>query len=148
VPETSELLRLIDAANAADAAAGARLEALFGVSRTLAVYGTLAPGRPNHHVVAPLGGAWTSGFLVGDLSDDGWGTTLGYPAYRPRAGGRLIAAHVLVSDALPRAWRELDAFEGPEYRRILTPIFALGAADERALITVANVYAVAATLPA
>ncbi len=124
-----------------------RLEALFVASRTLAVYGTLAPGRPNHHVVAPLGGAWTSGFIVGDLSDDGWGKTPGYPAFRPRAGGPLIAAHVLVSDALPRAWSELDAFEGPEYRRILTPVFAVGGADERTLTTVANVYAVAATLP-
>src|SRR5215203_2252433 len=33
-----------------------RLDALFRTSHTLAVYGTLAPGRPNHHVLAPLGG--------------------------------------------------------------------------------------------
>jgi len=32
------------------------LEARFHVGRVLAVYGTLAPGKPNHHVVAPLGG--------------------------------------------------------------------------------------------
>jgi hypothetical protein len=36
-----------------------RLEALFRTSQALAVYGTLAPGQPNHHVVAPLGGEWT-----------------------------------------------------------------------------------------
>jgi hypothetical protein len=32
-----------------------RLDDLFRTSHTLAVYGTLVPGRPNHHVVAPLG---------------------------------------------------------------------------------------------
>jgi hypothetical protein len=33
-----------------------QLDALFRTSYTLAVYGTLALGQPNHHVVAPLGG--------------------------------------------------------------------------------------------
>jgi hypothetical protein len=64
-----EVKRLVDAANAlrrqsdaSGSAAGSdgrraeqRLDALFGSSHTLAVYGTLAPGQPNHHVVAPLG---------------------------------------------------------------------------------------------
>ncbi len=64
-----EVGRLVEAANAprwrrdptgravgSDARrAERRLDDLFGTSHTLAVYGTLAPGRPNHHVVAPLG---------------------------------------------------------------------------------------------
>ena len=44
-----------------------QLDVLFRTSHTLAVYGTLAPGKPNHHVVAPLGGEWTDGLIEGDL---------------------------------------------------------------------------------
>src|SRR3712207_7728844 len=63
-----------------------QLDALFRTSRTLAVYGTLAPGQPNHHVVAPLGGEWTDGLIEGDLLPAGWGAALGYPGLRPRVG--------------------------------------------------------------
>ena len=66
----SEVEHLVAAANAVrrrrDASGGKaesdglraerRLDAHFGAGHRLAVYGTLAPGRPNHHVVAPLGG--------------------------------------------------------------------------------------------
>jgi gamma-glutamylcyclotransferase (GGCT)/AIG2-like uncharacterized protein YtfP len=140
-----------DGSGLASAPSGAdaegQLEALFGVSRRLAVYGTLAPGRQNHHVVAPLGGEWVEGLVVGDLSAEGWGATLGYPAFRPRAGGAAIAVQVLTSAALPAAWPELDAFEGAEYRRILVPVFRPGPAHERPLYTVANLYAAASDWP-
>jgi hypothetical protein len=79
------------AASPGEVDAEGRLEALYGVSRALAVYGTLAPGRPNHHVVAPLGGTWTAGTVEGDLFAEGWGATLGHPAFRPRAGGPAVA---------------------------------------------------------
>lgn len=152
-----EVTRLIAAVNAArghgegrgpsrapDAAdAEGALEARFRVSQALAVYGTLAPGRPNHHVVAPLGGEWTAGVVVGELSPVGWGATLGYPAFRPRADGAAVAVQVLTSDRLPEAWTRLDAFEGPAYRRILVPVFGPDASAERRLSTVANLYAVA-----
>jgi gamma-glutamylcyclotransferase (GGCT)/AIG2-like uncharacterized protein YtfP len=151
----AEVTRLVTAANAtrwrsdvsgqahAPGAVDAerRLEALFRLSHTLAVYGTLAPGRPNHHVVAPLGGEWTHGLVEGDLSPVGWGATLGYPAFRPRAGGPAVAVQVLTSPALAAAWPTLDRFEGPEYRRILVPVFSPGPADGRRLYTVANLYA-------
>jgi len=120
-----------------------RLDTLFAVNRTLAVYGTLAPGRPNHYIVAPLGGEWTEGIVEGDLFAEGWGAPLGYPAFRPRVGGAAVTVHVLTSAALPSAFPELDQFEGPEYRRILIPVFRPGAADEQRLHTVANIYAAA-----
>ena len=76
-----EMRRLVAAANAvrqqrdaSGSAAGSdgrraerQLDALFGTGHTLAVYGTLAPGQPNHHVVAPLGGEWTDGLVEGHL---------------------------------------------------------------------------------
>jgi len=145
-----EVRRLVDAANKArqqgDAAEDAerRLDALFGIGRTLAVYGTLAPGQPNHHVLAPLGGEWTDGMIEGDLIPLGWGAALGYPGFRPRAGGDAVAVKVLIAPSLATAWPDLDRFEGPGYRRILVPIFGTELdpeqVGERRLRTVANLY--------
>ena len=156
-----EVSRLVEAANAGrwrgdrsaregepDAAeAERRLDGLFGTRNTLAVYGTLAPGKPNHHVVEPLGGEWTDGVVEGDLFPVGWGATLGYPAFRPRAGGDAVAVRVLRSPALEGAWPALDRFEGPGYRRILVPVHTSGPAGERRLLTVANLYAAAEAPP-
>jgi gamma-glutamylcyclotransferase (GGCT)/AIG2-like uncharacterized protein YtfP len=124
-----------------------QLEALFRTSQTLAVYGTLRPGEPNHHIVAPLGGEWSDGVVEGDLFPVGWGATLGYPAFRPRAGGAAVAVKVLTASTLPAAWPDLDRFEGAEYRRILVPIFSPGGVEERRLQTVANLYAAAEPAP-
>ena len=156
-----EVRRLVDAANAlrrqSDASGGAagsdgrraerRLDALFGSSHTLAVYGTLAPGRPNHHVLAPLGGEWTDGLIEGDLLSLGWGAELGYPGFRPRVGGEAVEVQVLTAPLLASAWPDLDHFEGPGYERILVPVFGTergpGQAGERLPYTVANLYAAA-----
>jgi gamma-glutamylcyclotransferase (GGCT)/AIG2-like uncharacterized protein YtfP len=154
-----EVRRLVAAANAvrwqrdASGSAGGsdprcaerRLDALFRTSHTLAVYGTLAPGQPNHHVIAPLGGEWTDGLIEGDLLPVGWGAALGYPGFRPRVGGDAVAVQVLIASSLATAWPTLDRFEGPGYQRILVPIFNTelgpGRVDERRLYTVANLYA-------
>lgn len=156
----AELNPLIAAANAArwagyppsggdmeSAEAERTLEARFPINQTLAVYGTLAPGRPNHHVVAPLRGEWTQGVIEGDLFPVGWGATLGYPAFRPRTGGPAVPVHVLQADALAAAWPRLDRFEGPGYRRILVPVFTAALGDERRLYTVANLYAATDPIP-
>jgi gamma-glutamylcyclotransferase (GGCT)/AIG2-like uncharacterized protein YtfP len=155
----SEVWRLVDAANAprwqGDASgsddlsdarrAERRLDDLFRTAHTLATYGTLAPGRPNHHVVAPFGGEWTEGLMEGDLLPVGWGADLGYPGFRPRVGGDAVAVWVLEAPLLAGAWLDLDRFEGEGYRRILVPVFAKeigsGQASERRLHTVANLYA-------
>ena len=154
--DVSELQPLLDAANAArwhgydfarsdDAGAAdaeQRLDERFQTRHRLAVYGTLAPGKPNHHVVAPLGGEWSDGVIEGELMQTGWGAAMGYAAFRPLPGAGTIAVKLLTAPALDSAWDRLDDFEGEGYRRILVPIFA---ADdgERRLITVANLYAAA-----
>src|SRR5829696_7348860 len=153
-----EVRRLVAAANAVrrqrDASGSAvgsdgrraerQLDALFRTSHTLAVYGTLAPGRPNHHLVAPLGGEWTDGLIEGDLLPMGWGADLGYPGFRPRVGGDAVAVQVLTAPFLATAWPDLDRFEGPGYERILVLVFGTelggGQAGERRLYTVANLY--------
>ncbi len=122
-----------------------RLDDLFGTGHTLATYGTLVPGGPNHHVVAPLGGEWTEGLIEGDLLTLGWGANLGYPGFRPRVGGDDVAVQVLTAPSLATAWSAIDRFEGPGYRGILVPVFSTepgpGQAGERRLHTVANLYA-------
>ena len=135
-----DVLRLVAAANAArDGDAARQLDALFRTSHTLAVYGTLAPGQPNHHIVAPFGGEWTRGVVEGELLPSGWGAGLGYAGLRPRAGGAVVAVQVLTAPALQTAWPMLDEFEGDDYQRVLVPVFRDD--GSRHLQTVANVYA-------
>jgi len=144
--QTRELMDLIDAVNShrrrglSAADAESQLEAIFGTGARLAVYGSLAPGRENYEVVAPLGGTWVTGIVEGDLMTLGWGAALGYRALRLRHGGPAVPVQVLTSEALRAAWAQLDAFEGTEYRRVLVPVWR-SAAGPRALMTVANLYA-------
>jgi hypothetical protein len=85
------------------------------------------------------------GLIEGDLLELGWGADLGYPGFRPRVGGDVVAVQVLTASLLAGAWPDLDRFEGPGYRRILVPVFGTemgpGQAGERRLHTVANLYA-------
>ena len=158
--QLSEVRRLVEEANVSrwrgDASGGddlsdahraeRRLDDLFRTGYALATYGTLVPGGPNHHIVAPLEGEWTEGLIEGDLIPLGWGAELGYPGFRPRVGGEAVAVWVLRASRLADAWPELDRFEGEGYRRILVPVFAkeMGSAQEageRRLYTVSNLYA-------
>lgn len=130
---------LIDAANSGDSAAASQLEKQFATSETLAVYGSLAPGRSNYHIVEPLGGEWSDGFIEGDLFQTGWGAALGYWAFRPRASGQRIEVKLLKSPRLSGAWKMLDEFEGDEYVRILVAVMN----ENNELYTIANIYAAA-----
>jgi len=127
------------------ATAEQQLNEAFGTDNLLAVYGTLAPGRQNYHIVEPFGGDWSEGIIEGNLQQTGWGATLGYPAFRPQSGGPVHKIKVLKSLALPAGWQHVDDFEGPEYQRILVPVFRVEdeacANDARKLFTVANLYA-------
>jgi gamma-glutamylcyclotransferase (GGCT)/AIG2-like uncharacterized protein YtfP len=88
----------------------------------LATYGSLAPGRPNHHHVAALGGRWFEGHVHGRLVEAGWGASLGYPALVLDPDGSAIDVEVLESEDLPAHWSRLDDFEGPGYERVVTAV--------------------------
>src|SRR4028119_1904853 len=119
----SEVWRLVDAANAArrqsDASGDAErwLDDHFGTGHTLAVYGTLAPGQPNHHVLAPLGGEWMDGLIEGELIPLGWGAGLGGAGVRPRAGGAARGGGV---DGRPDGWGAgpVGVGRGPRLSRV------------------------------
>jgi gamma-glutamylcyclotransferase (GGCT)/AIG2-like uncharacterized protein YtfP len=88
----------------------------------LAIYGSLAPGRPNHHHVAGIPGRWVSGQVHGHLVEEGWGAALGYPALLLAPDGPPVDVQVLESADLPAHWARLDDFEGPGYERVLTTV--------------------------
>jgi gamma-glutamylcyclotransferase (GGCT)/AIG2-like uncharacterized protein YtfP len=107
----------------------------------LAVYGSLAPGKSNHHLLAKYAGTWTRGRVRGDLVNAGWGAAGGFPGLVPRDDGPWVPVQVLESTALSSVWPALDAFEGDEYRRVLIPVHS--DEPEAPVLFVANVYALA-----
>lgn len=84
----------------------------------LFVYGTLAPGRPNEHVLADLAGSWQPARVKGTLHPEGWGATMGYPAIVPDEAGEPVEGFVFSSEELEAHWARLDEFEGEAYARV------------------------------
>ena len=107
----------------------------------LFVYGTLAPNRPNHHIMTPIAnGSWTTAHIYGDLLPNGWGAALGYPAVIPNADStQSVDGFLFESDELIHHWQRLDEFEGDGYERVLVDVYL---ADGQ--IRQAYVYALAA----
>ena len=99
---------------------------LFPSNRTLAVYGSLMPGKENHHVMEGISGSWEPGTVRGYLHDNGWGAGMGYPSMVWDPSGEEIPVQVLVSADLPDNWDRLDYFEGEDYLRILAPVYKAG----------------------
>lgn len=87
-----------------------------------ATYGTLAPGRVNHHQLAGLRERWRRGTVRGRLVAAGWGAALGYPGLVLDPLGSAVEVHLLESPELSDHWSRLDAFEGPGYRRVVTQV--------------------------
>lgn len=113
------------------------IEKACGARCRLAVYGTLAPGRENHHLLEGAGGVWREKvFVEGDLHPLGWGAAKGFPALRCRPGGGRVRAWLLESEKLPALWPMLDTFEGPGYCRVLVPVLD----TEGKLVALANLY--------
>jgi gamma-glutamylcyclotransferase (GGCT)/AIG2-like uncharacterized protein YtfP len=88
----------------------------------LAVYGSLAPGRPNHQQLARLHGVWFPGVVRGRLLQAGWGAWIGYPGLVLDADGTIIEVQVFESADLTGHWSRLDDFEGAAYQRVSTTI--------------------------
>lgn len=140
-PGDLEALHRLNALRASPPSAEAiRLEARFadrfGADRRLAVYGSLAPGRANHHHLSPIEGEWVHGLSArGELLAEGWGSDLGFPALRWSMTGPEVPVALLVSGRLTAEWERLDRFEGRDYLRALVPLF-----DGGEVAAVANLY--------
>lgn len=86
----------------------------------LFVYGTLAPGRPNEHVLSGIPGRWEPATVVGTLLQEGWGAAVGYPGIVLDELGEEVEGLVFSSESLAEHWARIDAFEGEGYERVLT----------------------------
>ena len=90
---------------------------------SLFVYGTLAPGRENGHLLGAIpGGSWVPGSVRGTLHPLGWGKTMGYPAIRLEHDGGRVEGLVFSSQAIGQYWGMLDEFEGDAYQRVITRV--------------------------
>jgi gamma-glutamylcyclotransferase (GGCT)/AIG2-like uncharacterized protein YtfP len=88
----------------------------------LAIYGTLGPGRVNHHQISALAGNWQRGTVKGKLFSSGWGAALGFPGLILDPLGPSVDVDLFESMALPEHWARLDEFEGSGYRRVVTTV--------------------------
>lgn len=88
----------------------------------LATYGTLSPGRVNHHQLADLKGSWQRGTVRGRLVDGGWGSAIGYPGLVLDPQGPIVQVYLFESPDLPTHWARLDEFEGDGYQRVVTQV--------------------------
>lgn len=109
----------------------------------LFIYGTLAPGRSNHHVVRDIEGQWSKAWMRGVLHEEGWGACEGYPAFVPSKNGKgeLVEGFLLSATSLDEHWKRLDAFEGDGYMRLI-----FTAVDESGAHFEAFVYAMASAV--
>lgn len=88
------------------------------MTERLFVYGTLAPGRPNAHMLADVPGQWLPATVRGVLLPQGWGAAAGYPGIVPDENGSEVHGFVFESSALALHWARLDDFEGDGYQRV------------------------------
>jgi gamma-glutamylcyclotransferase (GGCT)/AIG2-like uncharacterized protein YtfP len=92
------------------------------VIHRLFVYGTLAPGRPNEHVLAEVPGTWEPASVAGHLYERGWGAASGFPGIVLDERAEPVEGLLFSSDDLDAHWDRLDAFEGEGYARALTTV--------------------------
>lgn len=92
------------------------------MTHRLFVYGTLAPGRPNEHLLADVAGDWEPATVMGTLLREGWGAAVGYPGIVLDEHGEEVDGFLFSSDRLPAHWARLDEFEGEGYERVLTTV--------------------------
>jgi len=84
------------------------------------VYGTLAPGRSNAHLLSHLSGSWQKATIRGHLVQAGWGAEQGYPGVVIDNSAPIVEGFVLSAEGLRHEWQRLDAFEGEQYQRVAT----------------------------
>ena len=85
---------------------------------SLFVYGTLAPGERNAHIMDGMTGTWQKASVRGKRFINGWGIHKMAPGFFPDPTGPVVNGLVFSSPDLPDHWERLDIFEGADYQRV------------------------------
>ncbi|MBL4870634.1 MAG: gamma-glutamylcyclotransferase [Robiginitomaculum sp.] len=86
---------------------------------SLFIYGTLAPGEENAHIMDGMVGIWTQASVRGKRFNIGWGVHSGHPGLIPDQEGVVVNGLIFTSKDLPAHWDRLDTFEGKDYKRVM-----------------------------
>lgn len=94
-----------------------------GAATRLCVYGRMRPGGPDAHVLEPIGGEWITCSYPGHLQTGAQCSLdecpgLSWSITREWNDG----GYLLIADALADNWYRLDAKEGENLVRLLTPV--------------------------
>lgn len=85
----------------------------------LFVYGTLAPGEENDHVLRGVKGHWSAATVRGRvIAVVDRGPAAGYPGIVLDSEGGLVHGLLFSSALLAEHWQRLDDFEGEGYERV------------------------------
>jgi gamma-glutamylcyclotransferase (GGCT)/AIG2-like uncharacterized protein YtfP len=88
----------------------------------LFVYGTLAPGEDNFHLIERANGHWESASCFGRIFTQTKGAHVGLPCFEPTVDGERVEGMLFSSLELVNYWEMLDKFEGELYERRLIPV--------------------------
>ncbi len=88
------------------------------LNNVLFVYGTLAPGEENAHIMDGMVGEWRKAYVRGTRHATGWGTHKRHPGFIPDENAPPVKGLLFISNDLPAHWARLDKFEGADYKRI------------------------------
>ncbi len=96
----------------------------------LFIYGTLAPGKPNEHILKDIAGTWKEAKIKGPLKKDGWGSKLGYDGVILDGSNNDVDGFIFSSNYLDDILNILDEFEGDDYVRLTTKATILDKDEE------------------
>lgn len=83
----------------------------------LFVYGTLAPGRCNQHLLKGVPGSWEAGSVRGRRVQGMRGSARGFPGVVLDESADKVDGYLFSSRQLAWHWKRLDRFEGSGYQR-------------------------------
>lgn len=93
------------------------------------IYGTLQPGKPNHHVMKGFRGSWTKATVTGSLKQEGWGAKQGCPGIVLGTSSEAVEGYVFQTEQIQDLLPVLDKLEGEDYVRVQT-IASLESGDQ------------------
>ncbi len=93
-----------------------------GAITKLVIYGRMRPGGPDEHHLIDLGGTWSDATFPGYIQSEDDCSIDFCPRLAWTPTGTWNEGFVFQADALKDHWSVLDAKEGADHARLLTPV--------------------------